>query len=85
MVILKGKRNGACIIHSTGSLIFPLIMPRGAGAGVSVGQRGKTRRNGVTRRVRRCRTKLERVGMVRAGFPSNARFHRSFACNELNE
>lgn len=29
MVILKGKRNGACIIHSTGSLIFPLIIPRG--------------------------------------------------------
>ena len=29
MVILKGKRNGACIIHSAGSLIFPLIIPSG--------------------------------------------------------
>lgn len=28
MVILKGKRNGACIIHS---LIFPLITREGAG------------------------------------------------------
>lgn len=25
MVILKGGRNGACIIHSAASLIFPLI------------------------------------------------------------
>lgn len=33
MVILKGKRNGACIIHSTGSLIFPLIIPDAKGEG----------------------------------------------------
>lgn len=37
MVILKGKRNGACIIHSAASLIFPLITRSGKERGLEGG------------------------------------------------